>query len=322
MGVEVGPSSKKRVDELRLAKRSGEKPGLWQRIKDIAFADVGVMMTGLDEGSLEKIEEALLAADFGVPATLQLVDVVEAQSRAGRIRTEQEFRETVQREVQDILSAGNGDASLRFAPAPPTVFLMVGVNGVGKTTTIGKLAYRLARERHRVLLAAADTFRAGAIDQLRIWAERVGAEFVGAKPGADPASVAFDAIDAAVSRNADVVIIDTAGRLHTQDDLMTELSKIARVVDRRLPGAPHETLLVLDATVGQNAIAQARTFRQALPVTGLVLAKLDSTARGGIVVALKKEFDLPVKLVGTGEGLDALATFDARQFSRDVLEGQ
>jgi fused signal recognition particle receptor len=322
VGVEVGPSSKKRVDELRLAKRSGEKPGLWQRIKDIAFADVGVMMTGLDEGSLEKIEEALLAADFGVPATLRLVDVVEAESRAGTIRTEQEFRETVQREILDILRAGNGDASLRFASAPPTVFLMVGVNGVGKTTTIGKLAHRLTRERHRVLLAAADTFRAGAIDQLRIWAERVGADFVGAQPGADPASVAFDAIDAAMSRHADVVIIDTAGRLHTQDDLMTELSKIARVVDRRLPGAPHETLLVLDATVGQNAIAQARTFRQALPVTGLVLAKLDSTARGGIVVALKKEFDLPVKLVGTGEGMDALATFDAGQFSRDVLEGQ
>jgi fused signal recognition particle receptor len=194
------------------------------------------------------------------------------------------------------------------------------VNGVGKTTTIGKLAHRLRREGKRVLLAAGDTFRAGAVEQLKVWADRVGAEFVGALPGADPASVAFDAIDAAVARKADVVIIDTAGRLHTQDDLMTELAKIARVVDRRLPGAPHETLLVLDATVGQNAVAQARTFGRALPLTGLVLAKLDSTARGGIVVALKQEFDLPVKLVGTGEAVDELTTFDADRFARDVLE--
>jgi fused signal recognition particle receptor len=305
---------------LRLVKRTGEKPGLWQRIKEIAFTDVNVMIEGLDEGSLEKVEETLLAADFGVPATMQLVDTVESLSRSGRIRTERDFLETVQGEILKILRAGNGDAALRYASEGLTVYLMVGVNGVGKTTTIGKLAYRLKREKKRVLLAAADTFRAGAIDQLRVWADRVGVDFVGAQPGADPASVAFDAIDAAQSRNADVVIVDTAGRLHTQDDLMTELSKIARVVDRRLPGAPHETLLVLDATVGQNAVAQARTFSRALPVTGLVLAKLDSTARGGIVVALKKEFDLPVKLVGTGETVDALTTFDAEQFSRDVLE--
>jgi fused signal recognition particle receptor len=305
---------------LRLVKRTGEKPGLWQRIKEIAFTDVNVMIEGLDEGSLEKVEETLLAADFGVPATMQLVDTVESLSRSGRIRTERDFLETVQGEILKILRAGNGDAALTYAADGLTVYLMVGVNGVGKTTTIGKLAHRLKREKKRVVLAAADTFRAGAIDQLRAWAERVGVDFVGAQPGADPASVAFDAIDAAQARNADIVIVDTAGRLHTQDDLMTELSKIGRVVDRRLPGAPHETLLVLDATVGQNAVAQARTFSRALPVTGLVLAKLDSTARGGIVVALKKEFDLPVKLVGTGEGVDALTTFDAEQFSRDVLE--
>jgi fused signal recognition particle receptor len=305
---------------LRLVKRTGEKPGLWQRIREIAFTDVNVMIEGLDEGSLEKVEETLLAADFGVPATMQLVDTVESLSRSGRIRTERDFLETVQREILKILRTGNGDAGLTYAADGLTVYLMVGVNGVGKTTTIGKLAYRLKREKKRVVLAAADTFRAGAIDQLRVWADRVGVDFVGAQPGADPASVAFDAIDAAQSRNADVVIVDTAGRLHTQDDLMTELAKIGRVVDRRLPGAPHETLLVLDATVGQNAVAQARTFSRALPVTGLVLAKLDSTARGGIVVALKKEFDLPVKLVGTGETVDALTTFDAEQFSRDVLE--
>ncbi|HEX6134494.1 MAG TPA: signal recognition particle-docking protein FtsY [Longimicrobiales bacterium] len=305
---------------MRLAKRAGEKPSLWKKIKDIALTDVGVLVRGLDEGSLERIEEILLAADFGVPATMRLIDVVEGLSRSGRIRTEQQFLDTVEREILAILREGRTDASLTTAAEPPTVYLMVGVNGVGKTTTIGKLAHRLKREGRRVLLAAGDTFRAGAIDQLRVWADRVGVGFVGAQPGADPASVAFDAIDAAFARQADVVIIDTAGRLHTQDDLMTELAKIARVIDRRLPGAPHETLLVLDATVGQNAVAQTRTFGRALPLSGLVLAKLDSTARGGIVVALKQEFDLPVKLVGTGEGIDALATFDPEQFAKDVLE--
>jgi fused signal recognition particle receptor len=353
---------------MRLGKRESEKPSLWQKIRDVAFTDVNVLVRGLDEGSLEKIEETLLAADFGVPATMQLVDVVESLSRSGRIRTEQEFVDVVEREILKILHEGEpargaagaaahnpagagvsagtaaapaakrtwwggtreaseatsstsatGDA-LNFAAEPPTVILMVGVNGVGKTTTIGKLAHKLKGEGRRVLLAAGDTFRAGAIDQLRVWAERVGVEFVGAQPGADPAAVAFDAIDAAFSRKADVVIIDTAGRLHTQDDLMTELAKIGRVVDRKLPGAPHETLLVLDATVGQNAIAQARTFRKALPLTGLVLAKLDSTARGGIVVALKKEFNLPVKLVGTGEGVGELQPFDPDSFAKSVLE--
>ena len=305
---------------MRLAKRAGEKPTLWKKIKDIALTDVGVLVRGLDEGSLEKIEETLLGADFGVPATMRLVDVVESLSRGGKIRTEQQFFETVEKEILQILSEGKADTSLRLADTAPTVYLMVGVNGVGKTTTIGKLANRLRKQGKRVLLAAGDTFRAGAIDQLKVWANRVGVDFVGAQPGADPASVAFDAIDAAFARKADVVIIDTAGRLHTQDDLMTELAKIGRVVDRRLPGAPHETLLVLDATVGQNAVAQARTFGRALPLTGLVLAKLDSTARGGMVVALKQEFDLPVKLVGTGEGIDALEPFDPEQFAKDVLE--
>jgi fused signal recognition particle receptor len=334
---------------MRLGKRKEEQPSLWKRIADVAFTDVNVLARGLDEGSLEKIEEMLLGADFGVPATMQLVDVVEAASRSGRIRTEQQFMDTVEAEILKILqdgvapaapapkrstslfgrvaaaatgpSADNATgAALTFADEPPTVFLLVGVNGVGKTTSIGKLAYRLKGEGRRVLLAAGDTFRAGAIDQLRLWSERSGVDFVGAQPGADPASVAFDAIDAAIARKADVVIIDTAGRLHTQDDLMTELAKVSRVIARKLPGAPHETLLVLDATVGQNAVAQARVFSRALPLTGLVLAKLDSTARGGIVVALKKEFDLPVKLVGTGEAIGELAPFDPASFAKAVLE--
>jgi fused signal recognition particle receptor len=236
------------------------------------------------------------------------------------VRSEDELLDAVESEIVGILGAGNADPSLRFSPdGGPTVYLMVGVNGVGKTTTIGKLAHRLGRQGHRVLLAAADTFRAGAIDQLRVWAERTGSEFVGSQPGADPASVAYDAIDAARARGADVVLVDTAGRLHTQADLMTEVSKVERVVAKKLPGAPHETLLVLDATVGQNALSQVRIFGRELRLTGLVLAKLDSTAKGGVVVALKEEFDVPVKLVGTGEGVEELSVFDREEFAREVL---
>ena len=303
----------------RLIKRTGEKTSLWQKIKSIAFADVGVLVRGLDQGSLERIEELLLAADFGVTSTMRLVDYVENLARQGKIKTEQQFLDSVQREITSILTAGNSNTSLNFADSGPTVFLMVGVNGVGKTTTIGKLARFLGKQRRRVLLAAGDTFRAGAIDQLEVWAQRSGAEFVGAKAGADPAAVAFDAIDAAHARGANTVIVDTAGRLHTQGDLMTELSKVARVIARKLEGAPHETLIVLDATVGQNAVAQVRTFRTALPLSGMVLAKLDSSARGGIVIALKQEFDLPVKLVGTGEGIDDIEVFDPAEFASEVL---
>jgi fused signal recognition particle receptor len=303
----------------RLIKRTGEKTSLWQKIKSIAFADVGVLVRGLDAGSLERMEELLLAADFGVTSTMRLVDYVENLARQGKIKTEQQFLDSVQREITSILTAGNSNTALNFADSGPTIFLMVGVNGVGKTTTIGKLARFLVKQRRRVLLAAGDTFRAGAIDQLEVWAQRSGAEFVGAKAGADPAAVAFDAIDAAHARGANTVIVDTAGRLHTQGDLMTELSKVARVIARKVEGAPQETLIVLDATVGQNAVAQVRTFRTALPLSGMVLAKLDSSARGGIVVALKQEFDIPVKLVGTGEGIDDIEVFDPAEFAREVL---
>ena len=304
----------------RLFNKSAEKRSLWQRIKDVALTDVGVLVRGLDEGSLEKLEELLIASDFGVTSTMRLVRHVESLSRQGKIKTEQQFLQTVEKEIKAILDGDNSDASLHFSSnEDPTVFLMVGVNGVGKTTSIAKLAQLLKRQGRRPLLAAADTFRAGAIDQLRIWSERVGSEFVGAQPGADPASVAFDALDAARARKADVVIIDTAGRLHTQSDLMQEIQKVERVIARKQEGAPHETLLVLDATVGQNAVAQARTFSKALKLTGLVLAKLDSSAKGGIVIALKEEFGLPVKLIGTGEKIDDLETFDADEFAKEVL---
>ncbi|HEX6589622.1 MAG TPA: signal recognition particle-docking protein FtsY [Longimicrobiales bacterium] len=306
----------------RLFRREGERKSVWGRINDVLFTDVVVLARGgVDEGSLETLEQLLLEADFGVTAALRLVDRVEKEARSGRIRTQDEFLATLRAEIEAIVRQDADATALRFAPAGrPTVFLVVGVNGVGKTTTIGKLAYRLVREGRKVLLAAGDTFRAGAIDQLERWAERAGAEFVGARPGADPASVAFDAYDAAVKRGSDVVIIDTAGRLHTQSDLMQELQKVQRVLARKADGVPDETLLVLDATVGQNALRQARQFRDAVGLTGLVLAKLDGSAKGGIVVALREELGLPMKLVGLGEGIDDLEPFDAQDFLDQLLE--
>ena len=197
---------------------------------------------------------------------------------------------------------------------------MLGVNGAGKTTFIGKLASRLQNSGKRVLVAAGDTFRAGAIEQLRVWSQRSGADFVGASPGSDPAAVAFSAIDAGVTRGVDVVIIDTAGRLHTSDSLMDELRKVVRVITKRFPGAPHEALLVLDGTIGQNAVQQAKTFAAAVPLTGLVVTKLDGTAKGGVVVAVHEALDIPVKFIGTGEAADDLHDFDATEFAEALFE--
>jgi fused signal recognition particle receptor len=235
------------------------------------------------------------------------------------VKTQDQFLSALQKGITEALRAGNSDPALRTAAAPPTVILVVGVNGAGKTTFIGKLAARFRREGKRVVVAAGDTFRAGAVDQLRVWAERVGAEFIGAVAGADPAAVAFDAIDAAVARRADVLIIDTAGRLHTSEGLMTELKKVARVITKRMPEAPHETLLVLDGTIGQNAVQQAKQFAAAVPITGLVVTKLDGTARGGVVVAVHEALDVPVKFLGVGEASDDLLVFDAAEFAQEML---
>lgn len=305
----------------RLFRRKDEdRKSLWDRIVDVALTDVSVLVKGMDEGSIEGLEETLIAADFGVPATLRLVGTVESLAQRGVARSQQDFLRAVREEIVAILRAGRADTALRFDyDEGPTVFLVVGVNGVGKTTTIAKLAHRLTRQGRRVLIAAGDTFRAGAIEQLRRWAERVGSDFVGAEAGRDPAAVAFDALDRAEETGAEVVIIDTAGRLHTQGDLMKELDKVHRVIAKRVAGAPHETLMVLDSTVGQNALAQIRTFGQVLPLTGIVLTKLDGTAKGGIVVALKEEFDLPVKFVGVGESMDDLIAFDIETFAEEVL---
>jgi fused signal recognition particle receptor len=307
----------------RIMRREGDvsKRSLWQKIKDVALMDVGVLVRGgVSAGSLEQLEELLLEADFGVPVTLRLVAEVEGRAAKGKAKTEDEFHDALREGVEKALRAGKSDPSLAFATSSPTVILVVGVNGAGKTTFIGKLATRLAREKKSVMVAAGDTYRAGAIDQLRVWATRAGAQFVGSTAGADPASVAFSAIDAAIARNIDVVIIDTAGRLHTQDGLMTELQKVGKVIAKRIPGAPHETLLVLDGTIGQNAVAQARAFTSAVQLTGLVVTKLDGTARGGIVLAVHEALDVPVKFVGVGEQADDLVPFDPASFAAELLE--
>ena len=309
---------------MRLQRKAGDVPkrSLWERIKDVALTDVGVIVRGgVSTGSLERLEEALLEADFGVPTTLKLVADVERLALRGQVKSQDEFLIALRDGIESALRTGNSEPALTTAAAGPTVILVVGVNGAGKTTFIGKLAARYRAEGKRVLVGAGDTFRAGAVDQLRVWAQRSGAEFVGGKPNADPASVAFDAIDAALARGVDVAIVDTAGRLHTSDDLMTELVKVARVIRKRLPDAPHETLLVLDGTIGQNAIAQARFFTAAVPLTGIVVTKLDGTARGGVVVAVHEAIDVPVKFVGVGESIDDLEPFDAATFAADVLTG-
>jgi fused signal recognition particle receptor len=301
-------------------KEEAGKKSIWDRIVDVALTDVSVLVKGMDEGSLEAVEETLIAADFGVPSTLRLVKVVEDLAQRGVARSQSDYLRAVREELQAILRAGRSDTALRFNYEDgPTVILVVGVNGVGKTTTIGKLAHRLVKQGRKVTLAAADTFRAGAIEQLRRWSERVGCGFVGAEAGRDPAAVAFDALEQSRADGTDVLIVDTAGRLHTQTDLMKELEKVHRVVGKQMPDAPHETLIVLDSTVGQNALAQIRTFGKTLPLSGIVLTKMDGTAKGGIVVAIKEEFDLPVKFVGVGETLDDLVPFEIDEFAEQVL---
>jgi fused signal recognition particle receptor len=307
---------------MRILRKTGDLPkrSLWQKIKDVALTDVAVIARGgVSAGSLEQLEELLLEADFGVPTTLKLVAEVERRAQRGFVKSQDEFLDALREGVTEALRAGRSDPALTLAATRPSVILVVGINGAGKTTFIGKLSARLRAEGKRVMLAAGDTFRAGAIDQLRVWAERTGADFISAKAGADPAAVAFDAIDAAVARGADVLIVDTAGRLHTSEGLMTELQKVARVITKRLPDAPHETLLVLDGTIGQNAVQQAKAFSAAVPVSGLVVTKLDGTARGGVVVAVHEAIDVPVKFLGVGESSEDLVPFDAAEFAGELL---
>jgi fused signal recognition particle receptor len=278
-------------------------------------------MRGLNAEDLEKMERVLIEADFGVPATVELTQALEDEVRKGQLKTEEDLRLALEGRLAALLDGMENPGVLARADSGPTVILLIGVNGTGKTTTAAKLARRLQKEGRNILLAAADTYRAGAISQLQVWADRLGVACVAGAPGGDPAAVAFDAIDAAVSRGLDTVIVDTAGRLHTQEGLMDELRKVVRVVSRRLPGAPHETLLVLDGTVGQNAIQQGRLFAQAVSPTGIVVTKLDGSARGGAVTALRRELGLPIRFIGVGEKLDDLQAFDSRRFAEHLLTG-
>jgi fused signal recognition particle receptor len=294
-----------------------ERAGFFSRLRDSLGKTRRAMTDQLaaaafdpaDDESWERLEEALIAADVGVPTTAELVQRLEARQDVG------ELGATLAEEAAELL----GDPGRLSLDGPPTVILVVGVNGTGKTTTIGKLAARLSEHGHSVILAAADTFRAAAEEQLEIWAKRSRSDFVGSERGGDPAAVAYDAIEAATARGRDVVIVDTAGRLHTQTNLMEELAKVRRVIERRLPGAPHETLLVIDATTGQNGLQQARLFKDAVEVSGVALTKLDGSAKGGVALAIAHELGLPVKLVGVGEGIEDLRPFDPQDFARALL---
>ncbi len=274
----------------------------------------------IDDELWEELEEALIGADVGVDLTMRLLERVKERGHEEGANDGASVRVLLQEEMVRILEGSHGESALTAGgdalslPAKPYVILVVGVNGVGKTTSIAKLANLLVEDGKKVLLAAGDTFRAAAIEQLEIWASRTEAEVVAHKQGADPGAVAFDALQAAKARGADAVVIDTAGRLHTKANLMEELKKIHRVIQRFDPEAPHETVLVLDATTGQNGVVQAKHFAEAVGVTGLFLAKLDGTAKGGVVLAIAEQLGLPILFVGTGEGLEDLAPFDAKEF--------
>ncbi len=301
------------------ARDEPERSGFFGRLRDslaksrralTAEIAAGPFDTG-DEEAWERLEEALIQGDVGVRATAELVRRLEARGEID------DLGEALAEEIEQLF----GEPAALALHERPSVILVVGVNGTGKTTTIGKLAQKLREHGRTVLLGAGDTFRAAAGEQLEIWADRAGADIVGAPAGGDPAAVAYDAVEAGRARGKDVVIIDTAGRLHTQSNLMEELAKVRRVITSRIEGAPHETLLVVDATTGQNGLQQARLFGEAAGVTGVALTKLDGSAKGGVAVAIAYELGLPVKLVGVGEGLDDLRPFDPRDFARALVAG-
>lgn len=302
--------------------------GLWDKIKaglkktkDVLFTPIRKIVEwvrDIKDEDIDVVEEALISADVGVEATDKIIERLRTAYKKGEVKKTDQLIPFLKADLKQRLTERGND--LRAAPAPPTVILVCGVNGTGKTTSISKLAKLFVNEGKKVLLAASDTFRAAAVDQLSIWADRLKVDIVKHQMGADPAAVVFDASDAAIARKVDVLIIDTAGRLQTKENLMKELTKIRNVAARKIPGAPHEVLLVLDATTGQNAISQAEHFRAATNVTGLFLAKLDGTAKGGIVVAIKDKLDIPVKYIGLGETPDDIARFDADSFVEALFE--
>jgi fused signal recognition particle receptor len=315
-------------DSAATADRAGgsrERGGLFQRLREnlsktrraLGGEIQATLFQTLDEHTWERLEEALIMADVGATATASVVEALEAQALEGGLSGGEALSERLIELLAEAARAGEGRIDIS---ARPTVILAVGVNGTGKTTTVGKLAWHLQRELGRtVLLAAADTFRAAATEQLEGWAQRAGCEIVTGREGSDPGAVAFEAVARARREGIDVVIVDTAGRLHTQDDLMAELTKVRRVIARQLEGAPQETLLTIDATTGQNGLRQAHIFAEAAQVSGIVLTKLDGTARGGIAIAIARDLGLPVKLIGIGEALEDLRPFDSGDFARALI---
>jgi fused signal recognition particle receptor len=300
----------------------GSRPGFFERLKnglskthDSLIGRIDRLLLGkkrIDADTLEELEEILIAADIGVATSIELIRGLEQCLKRNELQDGEAMKQALR---QDILTRLERHvAPLDTGSAKPYVIMVIGVNGVGKTTTIGKLACRFSASGKQVLLAAGDTFRAAAAEQLQIWGERVGVDVIRHQDGSDPSAVAFDACRAALARNVDILMLDTAGRLHTKVNLMEEIKKIRRVMGREIPGAPHETLLVLDAATGQNAISQAKLFKEAADVTGIALTKLDGTAKGGIVVAISQEFNIPVRFIGVGEGVDDLRDFDPTQF--------
>jgi fused signal recognition particle receptor len=268
----------------------------------------------IDQDVLDELETLLFEADLGVKTSTQLIEGVRQGLKRGELKEPDKVKGFIKEEITRILHAGEKPLTIDFSRTKPFVIMVVGVNGVGKTTTIGKIASQYASQRRKILIGAADTFRAAAVEQLEIWANRVGADFIKQSEGSDPAAVAFDSVKAAQSRGTDLVFIDTAGRLHTKVNLMEEMKKLKRIVGRECPGSPHEVLLVLDATTGQNAISQAKLFHEAIGVTGIALTKLDGTAKEGIIVGITEELQLPIRYVGVGEGIDDLKEFRASEF--------
>ncbi|MDD2366456.1 MAG: signal recognition particle-docking protein FtsY [Desulfuromonadaceae bacterium] len=324
VSAEVSPTP---VEEGRVM-GTKEKPGFFERLKsglkktkDGLVGRIDALVLGkktIDADTLEELEEILITSDIGVKTTIELIRTLEQRLGRNELKDGEALRGALKEEILARLTTHHGN--FEIGCHKPFVLLVIGVNGVGKTTTIGKLASRFSASGSKVLLAAADTFRAAAAEQLIEWGRRSGVDVIRHKEGADPSAVVFDACKAAVARNVDILIVDTAGRLHTKVNLMEEMKKIRRVIDREIPGAPHETLLVLDAATGQNAISQVRLFKETAAVTGLALTKLDGTAKGGIVVAVSHEFALPVRYIGVGESIEDLRDFDPQEFTDALFQ--